>query len=74
LSCGKGEQLTRFCLSFLDLQCCLWTRRTIRDCVLRDFRIALPLGTLGHCPGRWGFSIQSAVKKAGIIFDRALKL
>jgi transposase len=48
----------------LKLKCCLWTRRAIHDYILREFKIDLPLSTLGYYLARWGFSVQRPVKKA----------
>ena len=48
----------------LKLKCCMWTRRAIRDYILREYRINMPLSTLGYYLDRWGFSIQRPVKRA----------
>jgi len=48
----------------IKLKCCLWTRRAIHDYILRDFKIDLPLSTLGYYLDRWGFSVQRPIKKA----------
>jgi transposase len=48
----------------LKLKCCLWTRRAIREYIRRDYKVDLPLSTLGYYLERWGFSVQRPVKKA----------
>lgn len=48
----------------LKLKCCLWTRKAIRDYTLREYKIDMPLSTLGYYLDRWGFSIQRPVKRA----------
>lgn len=48
----------------LKLKCCMWTRKAIRDYILREYRINMPLSTLGYYLDRWGFSIQRPVKRA----------
>ena len=48
----------------LKLKCCLWTRKAIRDYILREYKIDMPLSTLGYYLDRWGFSIQRPVKRA----------
>lgn len=48
----------------LKLKCCLWTRKAIHDYILRDFKLDLPLSTLGYYLERWGFSIQRPTKRA----------
>lgn len=48
----------------LKLKCCLWTRKAIRDYILREYKIKLQLSTLGYYLARWGFSIQRPIKRA----------
>lgn len=48
----------------LSVECCMWTRKAIRDYILQEYRINLPLSTLGYYLARWGFSIQRPVKRA----------
>jgi transposase len=48
----------------LRFKCCLWTRRAIHDYIQREYKIDIPLSTLGYYLSRWGFSIQRPVKKA----------
>ncbi len=48
----------------LKLKCCMWTRKAIRDYILREYKINIPLSTLGYYLERWGFSIQRPVKRA----------
>lgn len=48
----------------LNLKCCLWTRKAIRDYILREYKIDMPLSTLGYYLDRWGFSIQRPIKRA----------
>lgn len=48
----------------MKLKCCMWTRKAIRDLILRDYKIDMPLSTLGYYLERWGFSIQRPVKRA----------
>lgn len=48
----------------LKLKCCLWTRKAIHDYILRDFKLDLPLSTLGYYLDRWGFSVQRPTKRA----------
>jgi len=48
----------------LRFKCCLWTRRAIRDYIQREYKIVIPLSTLGYYLSRWGFSIQRPVKRA----------
>lgn len=48
----------------LKLKCCMWTRKAIRDYILRDYKLNLPLSTLGYYLQRWGFSVQRPVKRA----------
>ena len=48
----------------MKLKCCMWTRKAIRDLILRDYKIDMPLSTLGYYLERWGFSVQRPVKRA----------
>ncbi len=48
----------------LKLKCCLWTRKAIHDYILREYKLDMPLSTLGYYLDRWGFSIQRPVKRA----------
>lgn len=48
----------------LKLKCCLWTRKAIRDYILREYNIDMPLSTLGYYLARWGFSVQRPIKRA----------
>lgn len=48
----------------LKLKCCLWTRKAIRDYILREYKINMPLSTLGYYLERWGFSAQRPIKRA----------
>ena len=48
----------------MKLKCCMWTRKAIRDLILREYKINMPLSTLGYYLERWGFSIQRPVKQA----------
>ena len=48
----------------MKLKCCMWTRKAIRDLILRDYKIDMPLSTLGYYLERWGFSVQRPAKRA----------
>jgi len=48
----------------LKLKCCLWTRKAIHDYILREYKLDMPLSTLGCYLERWGFSVQRPVKRA----------
>lgn len=48
----------------LKLKCCMWTRKAIRDYILREYKIDMPLSTLGYYLQRWGFSVQRPAKRA----------
>jgi transposase len=48
----------------LKLKCCMWTRRAIHDYILREYKIDMPLVSLGVYLRRWGFSVQRPIKRA----------
>jgi transposase len=48
----------------LKLKCCLWTRKAIHDYIMREYKLDMPLSTLGYYLDRWGFSVQRPVKRA----------
>ena len=48
----------------LKLKCCMWTRKAVRDYILREYKLNLPLSTLGYYLQRWGMSVQRPVKRA----------
>jgi transposase len=48
----------------LKLKCCMWTRKSIHEYILRDYKVDLPLSTLGYYLARWGFSVQRPTKRA----------
>ena len=48
----------------LKLKCCMWTRKAIRDYIFREYKLDMPLSTLGYYLKRWGFSVQRPVKRA----------
>ena len=43
---------------------CMWTRSNIRDLIRENYKIDMPLSTLGYYLERWGFSVQRPVKRA----------
>jgi transposase len=43
---------------------CMWTRNNIRDFINQQYKVELPLSTLGYYLARWGFSVQRPVKRA----------
>jgi transposase len=48
----------------LKLKCCMWTRKAIQEYILSNYKINLPLSTLGYYLARWGFSVQRPTKRA----------
>jgi len=48
----------------LKLKCCMWTRKAIHEYILREYRIDMPLVSLGVYLRRWGFSVQRPSKRA----------
>ena len=42
----------------------LWTRQAIKDLVRREYRIDMPIRTVGEYLSRWGFTPKKPVKKA----------
>lgn len=48
----------------LRFKACMWTRGNIRDLIYRQYKIEMPLSTLGYYLERWGFSLQRPVKRA----------
>ena len=43
---------------------CMWTRNNIAEYIKREYKIAMPLSTLGYYLERWGFSVQRPTKRA----------
>lgn len=48
----------------LRLKGCMWTRANIAEYIKREYKIAMPLSTLGYYLERWGFSVQRPTKRA----------
>jgi len=48
----------------LKLPGCMWTRNNIRDLIKRQYKINMPLSTLGYYLARWGLSVQRPRKQA----------
>jgi transposase len=48
----------------LKLKCCMWTRKAIHEYILREYKIDMPLVSLGVYLRRWGFSVQRPTKRA----------
>ena len=48
----------------VKLKCCMWTRKAIQEYIRREYRIDMPLSTLGYYLERWGFSVQRPTKRA----------
>lgn len=48
----------------VKLKCCMWTRKAIQEYIRREYRITMPLSTLGYYLERWGFSVQRPTKRA----------
>jgi hypothetical protein len=42
----------------------MWTRKNIRELIKRQYKIEMPLSTLGYYFERWGFSVQRPVRQA----------
>lgn len=48
----------------LRLPGCMWTRENIRDLIKTNYKIIMPLSTLGYYLARWGFSVQRPKSRA----------
>lgn len=48
----------------VKLKCCMWTRKAIQEYIRREYRVDMPLSTLGYYLERWGFSVQRPTKRA----------
>jgi len=48
----------------LEMGFALWTRTAVRELVLREFGIELPIRTMGDYLHRWGFTPQKPIKRA----------
>lgn len=48
----------------LKMKCCLWDRNSVKELILRQYGISMPIRTVGHYLKRWGFTVQKPVKKA----------
>jgi transposase len=48
----------------LQFKECMWTRKNIREFILRKYQIEMPQSTLGYYLARWGFSVQRPAKRA----------
>ena len=42
----------------------LWTRMAVKEVVLREFKVDLPLRTISHYLKRWGFTVQKPTVRA----------
>jgi transposase len=42
----------------LKLKGCMWDRKNIRDLIKHEFKMDIPLSTLGYYLARWGFTAQ----------------
>jgi len=52
------------CPEQMKMPGCMWTRENIRDLIKRNYKIEMPLSTLGYYLERWGFSVQRPSKRA----------
>jgi transposase len=43
---------------------CMWTRSNIRELIFQNYKVKMPLSTLGYYLERWGFSVQRPIKRA----------
>ena len=48
----------------MKMECCMWTRKAVRDLIKRICKVDMPLVSVGVYLRRWGFSVQRPVKKA----------
>lgn len=42
----------------LGIPCPLWSRRAVRDLILQEYGISMPLRTVGHYLHRWGYTAK----------------
>jgi transposase len=47
----------------LRLPGCLWDRKLVAGLIMQEFRIKMPLSTMGHYLDKWGFTAQRPTKK-----------
>lgn len=57
----------------LKLKCCMWTRKTVHDFILREFGKDVPIRTIGEYLHRWGFTVQRPAKRAIKQDDKAVQ-
>jgi len=43
---------------------CMWTRNNIAEYIKQEYKVVMPLSTLGYYLQRWGFSVQRPTKRA----------
>ena len=48
----------------LKMPFALWTRHAVRRLITRQYRVVLPIRTIGHYLQRWGFTPQKPAKRA----------
>lgn len=48
----------------LTMPVALWTRHAVRRLIKQQYRVVLPIRTIGHYLTRWGFTPQKPAKRA----------